>query len=90
MVKIDQSLSKTELLEDGLVKVFCEIKNLVRWSEKVAVTPEIFSFKMKLLEILLIRVLESLVYWQDWIIYGKQELEESESEKIIFLFKCSL
>ena len=62
MVKIDQSLSKTELLEDGLVKVFCETKNLVRWSEKVAVTPEIFSFKMKLLEILLIRVLESLVY----------------------------
>ena len=84
MVKIDQSLSKTELLEDGLVKVFCEIKNWVRWSEKVAVTPEIISFKMKLLEILLIRVLEWLVYWQDWIIYGKQELEESESEKNYF------
>ena len=84
MVKIDQSLSKTELLEDGLVKVFCGIKNWVRWSEKVAVTPEIISFKMKLLEILLIRVLEWLVYWQDWIIYGKQELEESESEKNYF------
>ena len=84
MVKIDQSLSKTELLEDGLVKVFCGIKNWVRWSGKVVVTPEIISFKMKLLEILLIRVLEWLVYWQDWIIYGKQELEESESEKNYF------
>ena len=51
-----------DLLEGGLAKVFAEIKNLGRWSEILfVILLQIMSFKMALLKILSIRVLEWLV-----------------------------
>ena len=47
------------------------------------------SFEITLLKILSIRVLEWLVSRLNWIIYGKYELEASES-KNSFVGLCSL